>query len=749
MDKRPNIFSRLIPKEGEMAMNEKIFVAFLLVGILLIMLLMPWFVSGNLLDASNISTKLELKQLAPQDLYVKRGFEYVDLKETEKRRQAAVDAVKPIFSFDANETFANYGRLNKFALALTEMDEETLSSVIVNYTDSQKDNFISQLKVLDNQQRYALGVWVKQIGQDFITRGIFIPSQFAQIKLDGYSFFNLKGSVDAFSDEKNPGDELTVRKINECLSLDNFQSQVEAFFDNLSLNELPIDTLYIYKSLQALMEPNAFYDELSTAYAKQQAFDSVENVTVYVASGQKVLIKDSIVTEEDLELLEQVELHKSLYTTSQIIARELIIIIITFIAYYYFFTSCEIFDRRIQYLFVYLLLMLISLIVTTVILIECSRQGVSVLGPFLPVVFGTLFLKNMTGRKRYGVLFALQYSVYATLFPGATWFTFFYLTTIGIGCSFLIVYFKDRIRKIRSIFEACALALAMTVLLFGIQGYPFDSLLPSMLSVLVNVGLCIILERFTLPFVDNAFNIPTVFRLKELEDLDSPLLKKLKTNALGTFNHSLGVAELAVAAAKAIDADENLCRIAALYHDVGKLDHPEYFTENQDGVNKHDELSPTMSAAMIRSHVKLGVEKCRAAGLPQEVITIISEHHGNDVISFFYYEAKKESEENEKSNVVARQDFTYTGNPPTSRESAIMMIADSVEAASHSVKDITPQKIGRLVSTIIKTKFEHEQLNESRLDLTELKEIEKALESSLLGKYHTRISYPDEDKEEK
>lgn len=287
----------------------------------------------------------------------------------------------------------------------------------------------------------------------------------------------------------------------------------------------------------------------------------------------------------------------------------------------------------------------------------------------------------------------------------------------------------------------------MTIILYAIQGYPFTRMSYSLIAIVINVISCIILEKFSLPYVDNFLNIPTIFRLRELEKLDSPLLEKLKNQANGTFNHSIGVADLAVAAAKELGADANLCKIAALYHDVGKMDHPEYFTENQAGINKHDELSPAMSAAMIRSHVRLSVEKCREEGLPIEVITIISEHHGNDVISYFYNEAMKSGEENKQS--VSRSDFTYNGNPPSSKESAIVMLSDCVEAASHSIKDPTPQKLSRMVSNIIKTKFENDQLYYSRLDLTELNKIQSALEKYLMGKYHTRIAYPEEPKNTK
>jgi hypothetical protein len=222
----------------------------------------------------------------------------------------------------------------------------------------------------------------------------------------------------------------------------------------------------------------------------------------------------------------------------------------------------------------------------------------------------------------------------------------------------------------------------------------------------------------------------------ELADLNSPILKRLLTVAPGTYSHSVTVANLAESACRDIGANALLARVGAYYHDIGKMDQPDYFIENQAAYNKHDELAPLMSATIIRSHVKLGIEKARLLGLPQAVIDIISEHHGNSVIAWFYNEALKQEDQ------VRADDFSYPGNPPRSKEAAVVMLADTVEAAMRTLKKPTLAKIEKFVHELIIGKFEQGQLNQSELTFRDLELIKNAFIRVLAGHYHSRIEYP-------
>lgn len=742
-DKKFHILRKMVPQKDEATRNEKIGIVVLIIGILAIMLVMPWIIEGNLMGSSIVSSQLKVRQLAPEDLYVKRAFEYEDIEKTDLVRAKLLKNVYPVFTFDKIETYGSYKNLETFVGEFSDTSSNRMASYLSDLSEDEIIFVKSQFDNFNKSQKKELAGWINQIGTRLIDFGYAKNNDILKASDNGYSKIEVEGTVDNLFGDGNKK-IVSIYDISDINTDENLFVFVNNQLNGLSVTSSGYDGDFITIILKGLLSGNLLYNSVATSNAKSIAYDSVPPQKVYIAAGQKVLVKDSIITEDDLELLKQVEINKSLYSMSQIIAREILIVLVTLISYFFFFSSNVKSSRRISFTLCYLIIMLLTLCATTFILYLSSSSRVAVLGPLLPVVFGSMFLKNLTGYNKYGFVFAIQYAFYASLFPGTTWFTFFYLSTIGIFFIFMITYEKDRLINNFSFIRAILIALAMTFLLFAIQGYPFNYILSSLIAITVNVIACIALEKFSLPFVDNFLNIPTIFRLRELEKLDSPLLEKLKNQANGTFNHSIGVADLAVAAAKEVGADENLCKIAALYHDVGKMEHPEYFTENQAGINKHDDLSPAMSAAMIRTHVRLSVEKCKEEGLPMEVITIISEHHGNDVISYFYNEALKDNEDT--NQLVSRGDFTYNGNPPSSKESAIVMLSDCVEAASHSIKDVTPQKLSRMVAHIIKGKFENEQLNDSRLDLTELNQIQSALEKSLMGKYHTRIAYPEEKK---
>ena len=243
-----------------------------------------------------------------------------------------------------------------------------------------------------------------------------------------------------------------------------------------------------------------------------------------------------------------------------------------------------------------------------------------------------------------------------------------------------------------------------------------------------------------LPILEKIFNLPTQFRLHELSYTDSPTLNRLSQVAQGTFNHVRNVSDMSYAAAKAIGADAELTRVGALYHDIGKAEHPEYFIENQSGKgNAHDELNNNLSAAIIKSHVKLGVEKGREIGLPQEVLDIISQHHGNDIITYFYNEAKKNNPDG--ARFVHEEDFRYNSDIPQTPEAAIVMLADCVEAASRTLKNPNTQKYDRLIMSIMISKINHNQLSDSKLTLTDLVTIKDTFIRSLIGRDHQRIEY--------
>jgi putative nucleotidyltransferase with HDIG domain len=252
---------------------------------------------------------------------------------------------------------------------------------------------------------------------------------------------------------------------------------------------------------------------------------------------------------------------------------------------------------------------------------------------------------------------------------------------------------------------------------------------------------------FLLPAFEALFHRTTDIRLLELANNNVPVLRRLALEAPGTYHHSMVVGSLAEAAAEAIGANAVFCRTAAMYHDIGKLTKVSYFVENQVGPNKHDNLSPRMSALIIASHVKEGIEMAKEINLPQEIIDCIPQHHGTKLITYFYEKAKVHQDP--ALGEVTEEEFRYPGPKPQTKEAGIIMIADAVEAASRTLDDPSPARLKGMIRQIIDYIFLDGQLNECALTLRDLEKIAQSFLRVLMGIHHHRVSYPGFDFERK
>jgi putative nucleotidyltransferase with HDIG domain len=244
---------------------------------------------------------------------------------------------------------------------------------------------------------------------------------------------------------------------------------------------------------------------------------------------------------------------------------------------------------------------------------------------------------------------------------------------------------------------------------------------------------------------EKLFKVTTEVSLLELNNNNHPLLKQLMTTAPGTFQHSLQVANLAEAAASAINANSLLCRVGAMYHDIGKMDKPEYFVENQFGPNEHDKLKPRMSAMVIKNHVTTGVKMGQDANLPDVIIDFIKTHHGDSVIKYFFDKAQKTAE---KGSEVREEDFRYDGPIPNSKETGILLLADGIEASSRAMSEPSYQKLENLVNRMVDERLEEGQLNNCDLTYRDLTKIKDAFLGILVGMYHSRVKYPGQDQKD-
>lgn len=262
------------------------------------------------------------------------------------------------------------------------------------------------------------------------------------------------------------------------------------------------------------------------------------------------------------------------------------------------------------------------------------------------------------------------------------------------------------------------------------------------LNGLVSMGIVVV----TLPLFERGFRVTTDITLLELADMNKPLLRKMAMTAPGSYHHSIVVGNLAEAATDAIGANGLLARVGSYYHDIGKLVTPGYFVENQQGLDpaesKHTGIRPKVSSLVIRSHVRDGVELARKEGLPEPLIDIIREHHGTSVMEYFYNKAVDEAED---PSEVSQDDYSYQGPRPRSKESAIISLADTIEARIRSIGDpLTPKRVEAEVSETVEKRWRTHQLDDSELTLSDLRKIREAFSRVLIGMYHQRIKYPDQ-----
>jgi len=338
--------------------------------------------------------------------------------------------------------------------------------------------------------------------------------------------------------------------------------------------------------------------------------------------------------------------------------------------------------------------------------------------------------------KRSAVIMALALPLGAYISGAFDNSSYIIALVSGTAASTVLSNSQNRMSLIKAGLLIAAANCAAVIIMLLVHGSTLHNYPVLLFWAALNGIACGMLTIGFLPPLEHFLNAVTPFRLMELSDLNAPILKKLFTTAPGTYSHSLMVANLAEQACQDIGANAMLARVGAYYHDIGKMDNPSYFVENQTDYNKHDEIAPRLSATIIRSHVKLGVEKALSLGLPKDVVSIIAEHHGNSVISWFYNKAA------EQESSVNKEDFSYPGTPPRSKESAIVMLADITEAAVRTLIKPTAAKMEKFIQQLFQSKIDHGQLSESDLSFFELEIIKKAFVKVLAGYYHSRIEYP-------
>ncbi len=361
----------------------------------------------------------------------------------------------------------------------------------------------------------------------------------------------------------------------------------------------------------------------------------------------------------------------------------------------------------------------------------------------------------------FSITIAIAYHIELALLLGAL-VSFAFTISHGFGMSEFVILAAASsssalmCRQIRSRTKLVSVGLLVAVLVLptalGVEymlGQPFGwAVAKNALWFAGGAAVAGLLMTGVLPFLERIFDIQTDISLLELSDANHPLLKELVQRAPGTYNHSINVASMSEAAAEAIGANGLLCRVAAYFHDVGKLRKPDYFIENQGGgANKHDDLAPTMSTLVIIAHVKDGAEIARKHRLPRRIIDLIEQHHGTTLVEYFYRRAEQQmldkNENADQDAALDEGDFRYPGPKPQTPEAAVMMLADTVESASRALRDPAPARIEGLVKTVAKKKMDDGQFDECQITIEQLNSIAESLIKSLNAMYHARVKYPE------
>lgn len=401
----------------------------------------------------------------------------------------------------------------------------------------------------------------------------------------------------------------------------------------------------------------------------------------------------------------------------------------------------------------------LSRLIEVLVLLDISVFASSLIGKYIdpnarPFGFFALMCATVLNRKGaifFNVINALLifvFDVNVNLVGSITANEQIWQYCAGLLISFcsgtLVVFFmrniKTRLQSILLVF----LLLIPIELIIGVMEVLFGETTAGAASLYMlfaygafGAFLSVVLYMILLPVFEFVFSELTVFRLRELTSPEAKLIKKLKTEAPGTYNHSVVVAQLAEACANAIGDDAELARAAAYYHDVGKLRNPEMFTENQADYNMHNELSPELSADIIRSHAKDGAKLIKKNHLPEFFADIAVQHHGTLPIKYFYAKALKMTD-----GEINMATFSYTGPTPESRIAAIIMIADAAEAACRSLKDRSAANVQALVNSLIEERINLDQFDNCDITMRQLSIISHTISQSLSGVYHSRIEYP-------
>jgi putative nucleotidyltransferase with HDIG domain len=656
-------------------------------------------------------------QICSKDILSPGDFEFVDLEATQNLREKAAKSIKEVYDLN----LANIENVEKQIDNLFSKIKEYKEKINESSKDTDDD-------ITKNGRRLTDDVLIDMANEINEDLGLYITEQ---VIADCFQFDNLsleKIRVDIKS---------SMRKIMEqgikIDDLENAKKQLIREISEISLDHH--DALIASDIATSLLLPSLFLNEEDTEKRRQEAITSVDDVIRTIQKGQIIIRKGEVATSEDMAILNALGLKNPKINFSNIVGIIMITticLLVVFLYLNYFYPDIY---ENINKL---ILLGIISIFV--VLLAKIASQAS---GYLMPIASASMLIA-ISLNPNIAILLTVILSLLIGFIPGGG----LNYILVSVISGIVAIYSIRKATQRSSLTRAGLIIAGVNIInisalgLINNEGYYL--ILQNNLWGVLSGFLAVILTIGILPFLESYFDITTSFKLMELSNPNQPLLKKMILEAPGTYHHSIVVGNLSETATEEIGGNGLLARVGAIYHDIGKIKRPYFFTENQEAYkNIHDEMEPSLSALVIASHVKEGLELAKKNKLPKDIIDIIAQHHGTGLITYFFHRALKENGSN--VDKVAEENYRYSGPKPQTKEAGIILLADSLEAATRSLTNPTATRIKTLVKEIIQKNLENGQLEECDLTLKDLDKIGDSFSRILTGMFHSRVEYPDEE----
>ena len=684
------------------------------------------------------SYSLELNQVAKETIRSPRTV--VDKEQTEKNQQMAMDGVGDIYVFDQSREQQQIDKVNQFFQAIKTVAAKASSEIFATDSTTTTSGEVStRVATIQDRLTYfkkSLDSENKSI-RDF---ALYIP--------DSVIIQLLSVSSDKLDAYESALETAIKEQMAKSITESNLQQAQEAAKKSLFNGGFTdSEREMLGQLLTNSIVVNNVVDKDATNSAKENAKQSVSPVRIL--QGQVIIQEGHIITQEDLRILELLGIDGNSSNYHQLYSYLLFlgILMISLLAFTFRFklsASKKEWNTRVNELTVFSVVFTMGAILLKILLFLQNR-GIDYIGIAFPIAGFIYIIYKLTTKFYFTIIAMVIYPILVWfMFSGDTISTEIALTTVFFSLAAWLgviqdVYWKD-LSWMKQLLLHIFIPVALMPPFIFFSNYELISTQSGWLIAFAAISgfLSYLIPIILMPYFTYLFEDSSVLLWAELSNPNQPLLKELITKAPGTYHHSLMVANISANCVEAIGGDSQLARVASYYHDIGKTEHPLFFIENLPAhmESPHKMIGPYESKEIIFDHVRKGVEILKQNQLPQSVIDICAEHHGTTLMKYFYAEALKENPDADEA------DFRYPGPKPQTKESAVINIVDSAEAATRAMKEPTLEKVQNLVHSIIMNRLEDEQFVECDITMRELAIIEKNIVASLNGTFHSRIEYP-------